>query len=125
MPLHSCFFLFSSRRRHTRWPRDWSSDVCSSDLVETRDMEQWFFRIRAYADALLDDLAELEWPERTKKIQRNHIGRSEGDEILFRVEELDLDIPVFTTRQDTLFGATFFVVAPEHPLVAKLVAGTP
>jgi len=91
--------------------------------VETRDMEQWFFRIRAYADALLDDLAELEWPERTKKIQRNHIGRSEGAEILFRVEELDLDIPVFTTRPDTLFGATFFVVAPESPLVDRLAEG--
>jgi len=65
------------------------------------------------------------WPERTKTIQRNFIGRSEGGEILFRVDELDLDIPVFTTRPDTLFGATFFVLAPEHPLVSRLVAGTP
>ena len=72
----------------------------------------------AYADALLDDLATIDWPERTKKIQTQWIGRSEGAEVLFRVDELDLDIPVFTTRPDTLFGATFFVVAPESPLLA-------
>jgi leucyl-tRNA synthetase len=93
-------------------------------VVEMRNMEQWFFKITAYADALLDDLATLDWPERTKKIQTQHIGRSEGAELLFRVDELDLDIPVFTTRPDTLFGATFFVVAPESPLVDKLVEGT-
>ncbi|MFL5954406.1 MAG: leucine--tRNA ligase, partial [Gaiellaceae bacterium] len=92
-------------------------------VVETRNMEQWFFKITAYADALLDDLETIDWPERTKKIQRQHIGRSEGAEVLFRVEELDRDIPVFTTRPDTLFGATFFVVAPESPLVEELAAG--
>jgi leucyl-tRNA synthetase len=82
-------------------------------------MTQWFFKTTAYADELLE--FELppggEWPERTKTIQRNWIGRSEGAEILFRVDDLDLDVPVFTTRADTLFGATFFVVAPEHPFV--------
>ena len=62
----------------------------------------------------------LDWPERTMTIQRNWIGRSEGAEILFRVEELDIDIPVFTTRPDTLYGATFFVLAPEHPLVERI-----
>src|SRR5437899_1617924 len=66
----------------------------------------------------------LDWPERTKAIQRNWIGRSEGAELLLRVEELDLDVPVFTTRADTIFGATFMVIAPEHPLVEKLAAGT-
>ena len=87
--------------------------------VELRNLTQWFFRVTAYAD----ELREYElppggmWPERTKTIQRNWIGRSEGAEILFRVEELDIDIPVFTTRPDTLFGATFFVVAPEHAFV--------
>ena len=90
--------------------------------VEARMMEQWFFRITAYADELLE--YELppggEWPERTKAIQRNWIGRSEGAEIVFHVDELDVDIPVFTTRPDTLFGATFFVLAPEHPLVEEL-----
>src|SRR5215210_690890 len=92
--------------------------------VEARNMAQWFFKITAYADQLLADLDTIDWPERTKKIQTNWIGRSEGAEILFRVEELDLDIPVFTTRPDTLFGATFFVVAPESPLVDRLVEGT-
>jgi leucyl-tRNA synthetase len=93
-------------------------------VVEARNMEQWFFKITAYADALLEDLATIDWPDRTKKIQTDWIGRSEGAEILFRVEELDLDIPVFTTRPDTLFGATFFAVAPESPLVDRLVEGT-
>ena len=93
-------------------------------VVETRNMAQWFFKITAYADELIADLDLIDWPERTKKIQRDHIGRSEGAEVLFRVEELDIDIPVFTTRPDTLFGATFFVVAPESPLVDQLVDGT-
>jgi leucyl-tRNA synthetase len=92
-------------------------------VVETRNMAQWFFKITAYADHLLDDLETIDWPERTKKIQRQHIGRSEGAQVLFRVEELDRDVPVFTTRPDTLFGATFFVLAPESPLVEELAAG--
>jgi leucyl-tRNA synthetase len=103
---------------------DGRCDRCGS-LVEARNLEQWFMKITAYADALLDYSDTVEWPERTKTIQRNWIGRSEGGEILFRVDELDLDIPVFTTRADTLFGATFFVSAPEHQLVERLVAGTP
>jgi leucyl-tRNA synthetase len=93
-------------------------------VVEIRNMEQWFFKITAYADELLDDLATIDWPERTKKIQSQHIGRSEGAELIFRVGELDVDIPVFTTRPDTVFGATFFVVAPESTLVDTLVEGT-
>src|SRR3989442_5364834 len=93
--------------------------------VEARKLDQWFFRTTAYADHLLDEMKELDWPERVLAMQRNWIGRSEGAEILFRVDELDLDIPVFTTRADTLFGATFFVLAPEHPLVSSLVSGTP
>src|SRR5215470_11224527 len=92
-------------------------------IVEIRNMEQWFFKITAYSDELLDDLDTIDWPERTKKIQRDHIGRSEGAELIFRVEEIDRDIPVFTTRPDTVFGATFFVVAPESPLVDELVEG--
>ena len=89
-------------------------------LVESRLMEQWFFRITDYAQALLDDLETLDWPESIKARQRNWIGRSDGAEISFRVAELDLDVPVFTTRPDTLFGATFFVLAPEHELVEQL-----
>ena len=93
-------------------------------LVELRNLEQWFFKITAYADELLrfDLPPGGEWPERTKTIQRNWIGRSEGAEIIFRVEELDIDIPVFTTRPDTLYGATFFVLAPEHPLVERIAS---
>ncbi len=94
-------------------------------VVEARKMEQWFFRITAYADALLEDHALLDWPERTITIQRNWIGRSEGAELLFRVSELDEDVAVFTTRPDTVFGATFFVLAPEHPLVDTMVERSP
>jgi leucyl-tRNA synthetase len=95
-------------------------------VVEARKLEQWMFRITAYADALLDEMELLEeWPERVLTMQRNWIGRSEGAEVVFRVDELELDIPVFTTRPDTLFGATFFVLAPEHQLVPTLVEGTP
>jgi leucyl-tRNA synthetase len=92
-------------------------------LVEIRQLEQWFFRITDYADRLLDDLDEIQWPEHVKAMQRNWIGRSEGAEVTFRCQELEIDYPVFTTRPDTLFGATFFVMAPEHPDVFKLAAG--
>jgi leucyl-tRNA synthetase len=94
--------------------------------VEQRRLEQWFFKITDYADRLLADFDLLEsWPEHVVTMQRNWIGRSEGAEVTFRCEELDLDFPVFTTRPDTLFGATFFVLAPEHPELQRLVAGTP
>ncbi|MBV9001880.1 MAG: class I tRNA ligase family protein, partial [Solirubrobacterales bacterium] len=98
-------------------------------LVEVRQLEQWFFRITDYADRLLDDLVVIDWPEHVKAMQRNWIGRSEGAEVVFRCEDLDpahpIDYPVFTTRPDTLFGATFFVMAPEHPDVFTLAEGTP
>ena len=93
-------------------------------LVEVRQLEQWFFRITDYADRLLDDLDTIAWPEHVKAMQRNWIGRSEGAEVVFRCEELGIDYPVFTTRPDTLFGATFFVMAPEHPDVFRLAEGT-
>ena len=93
-------------------------------LVEARQLEQWFFRITDYADRLLDDLDAIDWPEHVKAMQRNWIGRSEGAEVTFRCEELGIDYSVFTTRPDTLFGATFFVMAPEHPDVVRLAAGT-
>jgi leucyl-tRNA synthetase len=94
-------------------------------LVEAKNLEQWLFRITEYADQLLDEMELLEsWPERVLTMQRNWIGRSEGAEVVFRVDGLDVDLPVFTTRPDTLFGATFFVLAPEHPLIPELVAGT-
>ncbi len=85
-----------------------------------KDLEQWFFRITDYADRLLEDLAALEgWPENVRKMQENWIGRSFGAEVTFRTESGD-EIVVFTTRPDTLWGATFMVLAPEHPLVDKL-----
>jgi len=93
--------------------------------VEQRKLWQWFFRITDYAERLLADFELLEsWPENVITMQRNWIGRSEGAEVSFRCEELDLDFPVFTTRPDTLFGATFFVLAPEHPEIERLIAGT-
>ena len=103
--------------------KDGRCERCGA-LVESRNLQQWFFKTTAYADELLD-FGGLRWPERIIAMQRNWIGRSEGAEILFRIEELDIDVPVFTTRPDTLFGATFFVFAPEHELVPKLVEGTP
>jgi leucyl-tRNA synthetase len=94
--------------------------------VEQRRLEQWFFKITDYAERLLADFDLLEsWPDHVVTMQRNWIGRSEGAEVTFRCEELDLDFPVFTTRPDTLFGATFFVLAPEHPELERLIAGTP
>ena len=98
---------------------------CKS-VVEKRSLTQWYFKITDYAQQLLDDMDLLEnWPDRVVTMQRNWIGRSEGARITFRLEGLDEDVPVFTTRPDTLYGATFFVLAPEHPLVSRLVAGTP
>ncbi|HVF78343.1 MAG TPA: leucine--tRNA ligase, partial [Solirubrobacteraceae bacterium] len=96
----------------------------SGALVEVRQLKQWFFRITDYADRLLEDLDTIRWPEHVKTMQRNWIGRSEGAEVVFRNEDLGVDYPVFTTRPDTLFGATFFVMAPEHPDVLRLAAGT-
>ena len=98
--------------------RSWRSGA----KVEKRELEQWFFKITAYAERLLQDLDKLtDWPERVKVMQRNWIGRSEGAEVDFPVAGDDaLSIKVFTTRPDTLWGATFMVLAPEHPLVAQL-----
>ncbi len=98
----------------------------SDDPVEVRDLTQWFFRITDYAERLLQGLDQLpEWSDRVKTMQRNWIGRSEGAEIRFRVEGLPDPIAVFTTRPDTLFGATFLALAPEHPAVARLAQGGP
>jgi len=101
---------------------DGHCERCGTE-VETRNLTQWFFRITDYADALLDELDTIRWPEHVKTMQRNWIGRSVGAEVVFRSEELGIDYPVFTTRPDTLFGATFFVMAPEHPDVLRLAEG--
>jgi leucyl-tRNA synthetase len=94
-------------------------DRCGTP-VEVRQLEQWMFKITDYADRLLDDLETIDWPEHVVAMQKNWIGRSHGAEVTFRCEELGIDYPVFTTRPDTLFGATFFVMAPEHPDVFRL-----
>jgi leucyl-tRNA synthetase len=92
--------------------------------VTKRDLTQWFFKITAYADRLLEGLERIDWPEKTKTLQRNWIGRSEGTEIRFEVEgRPGTEIEVFTTRPDTLFGATYLVLAPEHPLVDEITDG--
>lgn len=88
--------------------------------VEQRFLEQWFFRISAYAERLLNNLEWLDWSPITKSAQKNWIGRSEGAELSFRVAGHDETVTVFTTRPDTIFGATYLVLAPEHPLVATL-----
>jgi leucyl-tRNA synthetase len=104
---------------------DGRCERCGTEVIQKK-LEQWFFKITDYADRLLADFDTLDsWPEHVITMQRNWIGRSEGAEVVFRCDEVDLDFPVFTTRPDTLFGATFFVLAPEHPQLDKLVAGTP
>lgn len=88
--------------------------------VERRPMRQWMLKITAYADRLIEDLEELDWPESIKDMQRNWIGRSEGAEVTFGIDGHDETFTVFTTRPDTLFGATYAVLAPEHPFVEKI-----
>ena len=92
---------------------------CGTTVVR-KNIRQWVLKITEYADKLLSDLDSVDWPESVKSMQRNWIGRSEGASVLFPVDGLDEQLEVYTTRADTLFGATYMVVAPEHPLVAKL-----
>ena len=91
--------------------------------VFKRSLRQWMMRISAYSDRLTDDLDRLDWPEPVKLMQRNWIGRSEGAQVRFAVDGAE-PVEVFTTRPDTLFGATFMVLAPEHPLVDAIVPAT-
>src|SRR5205814_6350103 len=93
---------------------------CDTPVIK-RSLHQWFFRITRYADELLN-FDGIEWPERTVAMQRNWIGKSFGVEFEWRVEDRDAGFRVFTTRPDTLFGATFCVLAPEHPLVSEITA---
>ena len=95
---------------------------CGS-LVEKKAMKQWFFKITEYADALLDEIEDLDWPQKVKTAQTNWIGKSAGAEIVFKLEGRDDAITVFSTRPDTIFGATFVVLAPEHPLATELAVG--
>ncbi|MEL0337344.1 MAG: leucine--tRNA ligase, partial [bacterium] len=99
---------------------DGKSDI-GGHPVERLPMRQWMLKITDYAESLLDGLDDLDWPESVKELQRNWIGKSEGCEVNFKLLSLNQNISVYTTRPDTLFGATYMVLAPEHPLVDKLV----
>ncbi len=105
---------------------DGKCERCKTPVVKKK-LTQWFFKITAYAERLLEDLELLrgKWPDHIIKMQEDWIGRSEGTEIVFKVDGLDLEIPVFTTRADTLFGVTFLTVAPEWEGLEELVKGTP
>lgn len=98
---------------------DGSCERCGT-LVIQKNLYQWFFKITDYAEELLQGLDKINWPEKTKLMQRNWIGKSEGAEVTFKVDGSDNEIKVFTTRPDTLFGVTYVVLAPEHPLVDKI-----
>ncbi len=100
---------------------DGACERCDTEVTK-RDLTQWFFKITAYAQELLDKLDTIDWPEKTKKIQTNWIGRSEGAEISFKVAGQDIAFKVFTTRADTLYGVTYVVLAPENPIVDKITA---
>lgn len=98
---------------------------CDNPVVK-KDLKQWFFKITDYADRLLEDLKLLPgWPERVKTMQKNWIGRSEGAEFSFDIPEIGKKVPMFSTRIDTIFGATYIVLAPEHKYVAELIKGKP
>ena len=94
---------------------------CDTPIIR-KNLKQWFLRITEYAERLLAGLDRIDWPERTRTMQRNWIGRSEGTEIIFTEEKTGEKIPIFTTRADTLFGVTYLVLAPEHPLVDKFTS---
>jgi len=102
---------------------DGTCERCGRPVVK-KDLKQWFFKITEYAQALLDDLSLLErWPEKVRNMQANWIGRSEGTRVDFAITETGDPCPIFTTRPDTIYGVTFMAIAPEHPLVRKLMAG--
>lgn len=97
---------------------------CKSE-VGKKDLEQWFFKITEYADELLQDLDKLKgWPDKVKTMQANWIGKSRGAEVSFKIDGTDESLTVYTTRPDTIFGVTYMVIAPEHPIVAKLIEGS-
>jgi len=98
---------------------DGECERCGHEVVQ-REIEQWLFKITDYAEKLLSGLDKIDWPEKTKIMQRNWIGKSEGAEIEFTIKDTELNIKAFTTRPDTLFGATYLVLSPEHPLIKSL-----
>ncbi len=117
-PVDWCPNCNTTLAREQVWGEDRHCERCGTPVIK-KNLEQWKFRITAYADELIDDLDTIDWPERVKVMQRNWIGRSEGAQVVFHTEQGD-PIEIFTTRPDTLWGATFMVLAPEHPLVDKV-----
>ncbi len=104
---------------------DGKCERCSAE-VNKKELEQWFFRITEYAERLLSDIDKLEgWPEKVKLMQSNWIGRSEGVEIKFKLNELGINLSVYTTRPDTVYGVTYMVIAPEHEIVQRIIKGSP
>jgi leucyl-tRNA synthetase len=126
-PVDWCPNCNTTLAREQVWGDDRHCERCDTPVIK-KELNQWKFRITRYADELLDDLATIDWPERVKTMQTNWIGRSEGAEVTFTVAPDCLpdaqpgegDLVVFTTRPDTLWGATFMVLAPEHPLVSRI-----
>jgi leucyl-tRNA synthetase len=118
-PVDFCPHCNTTLAREQVWGEDRHCERCGTPVIK-KDLEQWFFRITDYAEELLDH-SKIDWPERVETMQKNWIGQSEGADVVFESEEGD-DIVVFTTRPDTLWGATFMVLAPEHPLVDKLTS---
>jgi leucyl-tRNA synthetase len=119
-PVDWCPSCNTTLAREQVWGEDRRCERCKTSVVR-KELEQWFFRTTRYADQLLD-FSQIDWPERVRTLQTNWIGRSEGANVRFGTE-VGADFEVFTTRPDTLWGATFMVLAPEHPLVARLTAG--
>jgi leucyl-tRNA synthetase len=118
-PVDWCPNCNTTLAREQVWGEDRHCERCGTPVIK-KNLEQWFFKTTKYAEELLD-FSVLDWPERVRVLQTNWIGRSEGASVVFQTEEEDL-IEVFTTRPDTLWGATFMVLAPEHPLVLKLTS---
>lgn len=105
---------------------DGKCERCENEVIQ-KELSQWFFRVTTYADRLLADIGKVDWPEKIKAMQRNWIGRSEGTKIVFSGTDAEgsaFEIPVFTTRPDTLFGVSYVVLAPEHALLARLTAAS-
>jgi leucyl-tRNA synthetase len=126
-PVDWCPNCNTTLAREQVWGEDRHCERCGTPVIK-KDLDQWFFRTTKYADELID-YTHLDWPERVQTLQTNWIGRSEGAEVNFTVENPALSsteacLTVFTTRPDTLWGATFMVLAPEHPLVAKITTST-
>ncbi len=118
-PVDFCPSCNTTLAREQVWGEDRHCERCGTPVIK-KELEQWYFRITDYAEELLD-FSTIEWPERVKTMQTNWIGRSEGATVVFKTETGD-EMPIFTTRPDTLWGATFMVMAPEHPLVEKITS---